>query len=744
MESKGIQQQKNRTGFGVQDLARDNATVKSEQKDEVGKSSKRDEIPFDNFNSVQSEYCNINPQLSLRSNSSGKNDLYGLSNHQHENEKLSVSKLGSVQSESPFKIGSHVEARINESDDFTQGKILRARYDGTFDVYCDNGKRLLGIAKENIRLVVSKDVVKEEYSATYVNTTKNSDNTENDRFAIGTEVEAQYRGKSQFYSGKIIRCRYDGSYDIQYDDGDRELGVPRELIRTPVNAKNLYHLMSPEKQIDTILSIGAEVEAKYRGSNRYCPGKILRKRFDGTFDILYDDGERELGVSKSMIRMKEKHSSSSEDNTKAVGDNDTFTLKQENAEMKTEKAGLSSSSFLTSVNDRVHLASTTERVLESEVLSNKIDLEGKDVGENVNIAADGFETPTFSIGDKVEAKFRGGRDYYRGTISAVLGSDFYSIAYDDGDYDERLSGSNILLISKDMESATTFKVGDEVEAIFGGSSFNQYYPGTIVKVHPDNDTFDIDYHDGDKEKRVPKTLIRNIVVEDSRRDSNIQEVSIGDFVEARFRGTGGYYPGVISMVHQDKTVDIDYDDGDKDKRIPLVFVKRVRKVGLDTEMAQQNDETQPVSNEVQSLEDVKHNRSTKDIDVNHTQINDSLHDDGFLSEMRRCIETLKEATLNLLHTHKQTSSSPLDMYQMIKWINTKEKEASKIISSVTHCLCYRIEKESFTVEEDYIEALKIHHSILQSARICKETLHETVHEDLDLAFSNFCRIYTKN
>lgn len=730
MESKGIQQQKNRTGFSVQGL--DHAHVKSEQKDEVGKSSKRDENPFENINSVQSEYYKINPQLSFTSNSSGKNDLYGLSNHQHENEKLSVSKLGSVQSESPFKIGSQVEARSNANDVFTQGKILRARYDGLFDVYCDNGKKLLGIAKENIRPVVSKDVVKEEYSAAHVNATKTSENTENDRLVIGTEVEAQYRGKSQFYSGKIIRCRYDGSYDIQYDDGDRELGVARELIRTPVTTKNPHHLRSPEKQIDTFLSIGTEIEAKYRGTNRYCPGKILRKRFDGTFDILYDDGERELGVSKSMIRMKETYSSSSEDNTKP-----------EKAEKTIERTGLSSSSFHTSVNDRVHLASTTERVLESEALLNKIDLEGKDVIKNGNIAADDFEAPNFSVGDKVEAKFRGGRDYYRGTISAVLGRGFYSIAYDDGDSDERLSASNIRLISEDMEGAATFKVGDEVEAIFGGSSFSQYYPGTIVKVHQDNDTYDIDYHDGDKEKRVPKTLIRKIVTEDCPHQSNVQEVSVGDHVEARFRRTGGYYPGVISMVHPDKTVDIDYDDGDEDKRIPLIFVKLVRKVGLDTEIAQQKNENEPLSNEVQPMEDVKHNCSTEDIDVTHIQINDFFHDDGFLSEMRKCIESLKEATSNLLHIHKRTSSSPLEMYQMIKWYNTKEKEASKIISSVADCLCYRLMKESFTVEKDYIEALKIHHSILQSARSCKDALNENAQEDLDLAFSKFCKIYTK-
>jgi Histone methyltransferase Tudor domain 1 len=51
------------------------------------------------------------------------------------------------------------------------------------------------------------------------------------------------------------------------------------------------------------LQDGAKIEARYKGKNKYYPGVISRKRLNGTFDIDYDDGEKEYGVSKELIRM---------------------------------------------------------------------------------------------------------------------------------------------------------------------------------------------------------------------------------------------------------------------------------------------------------------------------------------------------------------------------------------------------------------------------------------------------------
>ena len=47
--------------------------------------------------------------------------------------------------------------------------------------------------------------------------------------------------------------------------------------------------------------MGSKVRADYRGHGRMFAGKITRARADGTFDILYDDGESEQRVPRSRI-----------------------------------------------------------------------------------------------------------------------------------------------------------------------------------------------------------------------------------------------------------------------------------------------------------------------------------------------------------------------------------------------------------------------------------------------------------
>ena len=43
-------------------------------------------------------------------------------------------------------------------------------------------------------------------------------------------------------------------------------------------------------------------QARYRGREKYYPGVIVKVRFDGTFDIDYDDGEKEERVEKELSR----------------------------------------------------------------------------------------------------------------------------------------------------------------------------------------------------------------------------------------------------------------------------------------------------------------------------------------------------------------------------------------------------------------------------------------------------------
>merc|ERR1711968_270096 len=113
------------------------------------------------------------------------------------------------------------------------------------------------------------------------------------------KVEARYRGKSRYYPGKIRRVNRDGTFDIDYDDGEREMGVEENLIRS------LEPSGGGGGGSSARLEEGMKVEARYRGKSRYYPGKIRRVNRDGTFDIDYDDGDSDKGLPEEMIRSLE-------------------------------------------------------------------------------------------------------------------------------------------------------------------------------------------------------------------------------------------------------------------------------------------------------------------------------------------------------------------------------------------------------------------------------------------------------
>ena len=112
------------------------------------------------------------------------------------------------------------------------------------------------------------------------------------------KVEADYKGKGRYYKGKITRDNRDGTYDITYDDGDREFGKRADTIRSLEDDRRPS---SPGR--GSRLEEGMKVEARYRGKSRYYSGRIRRDNRDGTYDIDYDDGEKEMGVAEELIRV---------------------------------------------------------------------------------------------------------------------------------------------------------------------------------------------------------------------------------------------------------------------------------------------------------------------------------------------------------------------------------------------------------------------------------------------------------
>merc|ERR1719181_1194849 len=193
----------------------------------------------------------------------------------------------------------------------------------------------------------------------------------------GDKVEARHGGGSKWYPGTITRCRLNGSYDIRYDDGDREQGVKADLVRGLDDGKGGRDDDRGSRRggggggRGGKLEEGQKVKCDFKGRGRYYPGKIARCRLNGTYDIHYDDGERETGVEKGMIKALEDDRRDDDDESPRGG------------------RGRSSSS---------------KKKLEQ--------------------------------GDKVEARHGGGSKWYPGTITRCRLNGSYDIRYDDGDREQ--------------------------------------------------------------------------------------------------------------------------------------------------------------------------------------------------------------------------------------------------------------------------------------------------------------------
>ena len=76
------------------------------------------------------------------------------------------------------------------------------------------------------------------------------------KFRLGQGIEARYRGKTKFYPGKISRENGDSTYDIDYDDGEKEFKVREDYIQSsassiisPVRSSSVGRPSTPEPAV---------------------------------------------------------------------------------------------------------------------------------------------------------------------------------------------------------------------------------------------------------------------------------------------------------------------------------------------------------------------------------------------------------------------------------------------------------------------------------------------------------------
>lgn len=434
------------------------------------------------------------------------------------------------------RVGDRVEAKAPGSAGWRAATVVGENRDGSVDVQFRDGTKEKRLEPSLVR------VPREEHVGSG---SGRKGKSSAGSFRVGDKIEARYRGKSRWFRGVVRRMNSDQTYDIRYADGDQETGVDSSLIRLLD-----VHGDAGDTRGSTMedYRVGDKIEARFGGRARWFPAKIERENRDGTFSLLYDDGEVEKAVDKSLLRHVDSNGSRSEG----------------------------------------------EKYPHRRVLS----------------GVRGDTASGFRGGDKVQARYKRGRKWFTGVIRAVGRDGTYDIRYDDGDTEEGVepgmvkpigagSVGSLSSTAVDKRGEGEFSAGDKVEALYRGRS--QWFKATVERRNQDG-TYHLIYASGDEERAVGKDMIRTLDdllpqrgdaksanhQSPSRNDDQESDAGpshklrVGDEIEARYKRGNKWFPGVIRSANRDGTFDVRYKDGDQERDIDPLFIRAKASTRIDS------------------------------------------------------------------------------------------------------------------------------------------------------------------
>mmetsp|Transcript_31303 Transcript_31303/g.75666 ORF Transcript_31303/g.75666 Transcript_31303/m.75666 type:complete len:595 (-) Transcript_31303:15-1799(-) len=355
-----------------------------------------------------------------------------------------------------YQVGEKVQAKYRgKGSRYYDGTIKSILPKDQYDIDYDDGDRDKALSVDCIRRPslpnktsrsdhVTGDVKQREDKT--ADTKHGDDMDDGNTFEVGQKVEAKYRGRGRrYYQGTIVRALSNGLYDVDYDDCDRDRNLPADVIRaipdskTPIlgrdasspqvpaglmDIKNIEDIEGQEShqkpQIENYsnpenksveYAKGQAIEAKYRGrGRRWYKGTIFACYSNGTYDVQYADGDKDYTLSAQHIR--------------------AMVVPPRSDGIITPSSRLAESPKSDTTKSQKCKVDGKEQVVARRVETTRVE--------------NGGAGSEFVKGDKVEARFRGrGSRWYKGAIAACLPNGLYTVQYDDGDKDLRLSADAI-------------------------------------------------------------------------------------------------------------------------------------------------------------------------------------------------------------------------------------------------------------------------------------------------------------
>ncbi|GBG33484.1 Calmodulin [Hondaea fermentalgiana] len=364
---------------------------------------------------------------------------------------------------SKFARGDKVSAQLDGWDQEYEGIVDGCSGSGVYKVLFDDGEIVDTVAEAQLKEVKTFQT-----------------------FSPEDRIEAKLAGWDKFYGGKVVAAVGRSGYECHFDDGEHVPLVPSDLLR---------------KARPKLFPSGTRVLAKIPAWKEAYPGTIQSANLNGTYQILFDDGECQDSVLHEDVK-------------KLAQDSTTQQEKQE----RQEKQGRQT--------------------------------------ENQPVSASKPTSAKFAVNQCIEAKIPEWSQFYTGTILGANSDGTYCVSFEDGEMVPALEAKYM----RTVEASTKWQKGSRVEVQI--PEWDQHYPGTIEKANEDG-TYHVVFDDGDVVKNAKSTQMRAPAQQAEKPTKKPESAwKVGARVEVQIPEWDQHYPGTIKTAHDDGTFHVFFDDGD--------------------------------------------------------------------------------------------------------------------------------------------------------------------------------------
>ena len=206
-----------------------------------------------------------------------------------------------------YNIGDVIEVLNDRNQTWTSCKVSRVNSDGTIDVVFDDGYDQRNVDYSRTRGQSQGQQLFSNGNGFF----PKFQNGGSDQLREGTRIEARPRNGSKWFPGVISKVRPNGTFNVNFDDGETEIGVGFENIRNMNNGKgnsfdtdnaSSYGYSWGNNVRRLAFQEGMLIEAKYSAHGKFYPGRISRVNTNGTYDIAFHYGETVTSIKADYIR----------------------------------------------------------------------------------------------------------------------------------------------------------------------------------------------------------------------------------------------------------------------------------------------------------------------------------------------------------------------------------------------------------------------------------------------------------